>query len=309
VCRVLAYLGGPILIDDLLYKTDAALVRQATDPRLMQLLNLGGFGVAAWDGESADPTRPFTYRTPHVPMFDRNLKALSEKVRAEALIAHVRGVVYEPSERVGPHNVHPFRFEGAPFALAQNGDLHDFGLMRFDLLEHIGPELANRIEGTTDTEWFYALCLARLRDPWAPCTADEMAAAVQGALTIVRDVRAAHGIASQSPINVVLSDGRSLVATRYVFDYGWYVNDHSFFAGEREFDFTSLWYTAGAGYAHVDGEWQMLPAERPTAIVVASEPLTADVSTWLQAPEYTMLVARRAADDDGIEIEMRDVTL
>ena len=308
MCRVLAYLGGPILVDDLLYKTDAALVRQATDPHLMELLNLGGFGVAAWDPESAEPGCPFTYRTPHVPMFDRNLKALAEKVRARAVIGHVRGVVYEPSERVGPHNVHPFRFEGAAFALAQNGDLHDFGRMRFDLLDHVGRELADRIEGTTDTEWFYALALAQLEDPWSPCTADELAGAIRRALAIVHDVRNANGIASQSPINVVASDGRSLVATRYVFDYGWYVEDDSFFAGEREHDFTSLWYTAGAGYGLVDGEWQMLPAERPTSILVASEPLTRDVSTWLQAPEYTMLVAR-LDDDEGIEVELRDVTL
>ena len=90
-------------------------------------------------------------------MFDRNLKSLAAKVCASALLAHVRGVIYDPAERVGSHHVHPFLFEGAAFALAKNGDLFDFGRMRYDLLEHIPAALSTRIEGTTDTEWFYAL--------------------------------------------------------------------------------------------------------------------------------------------------------
>jgi glutamine amidotransferase len=302
VCRVLAYLGTPALVDDLLYSAEVSLVRQATDPRFMQLMNLGGFGMAAWDEPSAGPSRPFTYRTAGVPMFDRNLKALCEKVRARALVAHVRGVIYEPTERVGPQNVHPFLFDGAAFALAQNGDLFDFGRMRYDLLEYIPPELTARIEGTTDTEWFYALCLARLEDPFAPCSPDEMAAATRDALRIVQQVRAGRGIETQSPINLVLTDGRSLVATRYVFDYGWYPDDGSFFAGEREHDFTSLWYTLSSGCG--DGA----AAHATSALLIASEPLTEDTSTWLRAPEYSMLVA--GYDEHGaIDVRLEEIVL
>jgi glutamine amidotransferase len=57
VSRVLAYLGAPALLDDLLYQADVSLVRQATNSRLMQLLNLGGFGLAAWDAGSLEPAR------------------------------------------------------------------------------------------------------------------------------------------------------------------------------------------------------------------------------------------------------------
>ena len=93
MCRVLGYLGEPALLDELLYQPDASIVRQATDPRLMELLNLGGFGLAAWDRASPDPACPYTYRTSGVPMFDRNLKALAEKVWATGVVAHVRWVV------------------------------------------------------------------------------------------------------------------------------------------------------------------------------------------------------------------------
>ena len=79
----------------------------------------------------------------------------------------MRGVVYDPSERVGPQNLHPFLFPGARVALAQNGDLYDF---ERDALRparaHLRRGLAERIEGTTDTEWVYALVLSQLDDPF-----------------------------------------------------------------------------------------------------------------------------------------------
>ena len=55
MCRVLAYLGSPVLVDELLFGAEVALVGQATEPRMMQLLNLGGFGMAAWDKARRTP--------------------------------------------------------------------------------------------------------------------------------------------------------------------------------------------------------------------------------------------------------------
>jgi glutamine amidotransferase len=286
VCRVVAYLGEPIVMDDLLFSSEQALVSQSVRPALMSLLNIGGFGMVAWDASSPSPETPFSYRTPDVPIFDRNLKALAAKVHATACIAHVRGVVYDPAESVGPHNVHPFKFPGARVSLAQNGDLFDFASMRFDLLEYVRPELARQIEGTTDTEWVYALVLSQLDDPLGPAEPDELAEAVVRALDVLRDVRVRRGIATQSPVNLVVSDGRSLVATRFAFDYGWYPDDNSFFAGEREFDFTTLWFSSGAG---------------KRSACIASEPVTQDRGDWVEVPEYCMVMARATAN--GVELE------
>ena len=134
----------------------------------------------------------------------------------------MRGVVYDSSETVGVQNVHPFCFEGASFALAQNGDLYDFGLMRYDLVDRIDPQLLRRIEGTTDTEWVYALILSQLPDPFARIAPSDAARAVSTALEILREARDARGLTTQSPVNLVLTDGSWMLATRYAFDYGWY---------------------------------------------------------------------------------------
>ena len=305
MCRLLAYLGETVPLEDLLYASDSSFVHQSVEPRLMTLLNLGGFGAVAWDAASRRPDRPWVYRTPSLPIFDRNLRALAHKADASALLAHVRGVSYDEEETVGAQNVHPFHFPGTPVAMVMNGTLDRFSEMRFDLLRWIGPQLAQHIEGTTDTEWIYALVLSGLRDPSAPDGVQEVAAAAERALGILRDVRAARGIDTQSPVNMALSDGTWLVATRFTYDYGWYQDASSFFGGEREYDYTTLWFAAGSAYGKHDGAWTVGSGDRITSLVLASEPLTLDRSRWLEVPEYAMLVADRAGDE--LRIETREL--
>jgi predicted glutamine amidotransferase len=47
MCRALAYLGQPVLLDHLLFQPDSALVRQSTMPKMLNMLNLAGFGLRA----------------------------------------------------------------------------------------------------------------------------------------------------------------------------------------------------------------------------------------------------------------------
>ena len=123
---------------------------------------------------------------------------------------------------VNEQNVHPFRYKGAQIALAMNGDLDRFAQMRADVAALVRPEIARHVEGTTDSEWLYALILSQLDDPFGPADPEELAAAVEHSLHLVRELRERPGFTRQSAVNLVLSDGRSLVATRFAFDYGWY---------------------------------------------------------------------------------------
>ena len=109
---------------------------------------MAGFGLLAWDDTSHDPDIPFGYRSTNLPVFDRNLKDLAEKLRVTALIAHVRGVPYSETATVGEQNLHPFRYRGYRLAMAHNGDLARFSLMRFAFAEHIRPEILQQIGET-----------------------------------------------------------------------------------------------------------------------------------------------------------------
>lgn len=288
MCRVLAYLGEPVLLDDLLYKPDSSLVRQSYDPKMMLMLNLAGFGMTAWDPGSHDPQTPYTYKTPLLPIFDQNLKQLALKIRASALIAHIRGVPYSERSVVGAQNLHPFRFEGFQLAMAHNGSLWGFGDMKFELLKYIRPAIATRIQGTTDSEWIYALLMSQLKDPGSDLEVSEITDAVERTLMLIGEVREQQGIRIASPVNLFLCDGKRLVATRYTFDYGCYPDDPQIIS----LIYPSLWYTVGREYGFHEYEWKMIGRiGKHDSVIIASEPLTQDVSTWLELPEYSMLCA------------------
>jgi predicted glutamine amidotransferase len=306
MCRVLGYLGRPIPLAHLLYETDSSLVRQAYSPRMMAVfLNLAGFGMTAWDPDSVHPDEPFTYKVTTLPLFDRNLRNLAQKISPTCLLAHVRGVTDSEDEVIAQQNLHPFRFHDVNVTLAHNGHLREFARMRYDLVEHVRPEFIRRIEGTTDSEWIYALVLSQLEDPHGMPEAAEIVEATVKALSILRAVRERNEIGTSSPLNLFISTGRCLVATRFSFDYGWYPENDTLL--ETDLPYVSLWYTVGHEYVERAGAWTMVGADRASSLLIASEPLTSDTSSWLEAPEYSLLSASVA---DGVfKMEVMDLAV
>ncbi len=68
MCRALLYLGSRTRLDDLLYEPDNALVKQACNPRMLNMLNLAGFGMKAWDEASDAPGIPYSYSADWLPV-------------------------------------------------------------------------------------------------------------------------------------------------------------------------------------------------------------------------------------------------
>ena len=298
MCRVVAYLGNPVLLDDLIFGPNNSLINQTYAPQMLHMLNLGGFGMTAWDATSNLPAEPFTYRVTDLPIFDSNLKALAQKLRPHCLLAHVRGVPYSHLSHVGPENIHPFRYPGFRLAMAHNGDLAEFSKMKFQLLEYIKPEIAAQISGNTDSEWVYALLMSHVKDPTDKLDPDSILSAVTTTLEIIRNEREKLGITTSSSLNLFLCDGNDLVATRFTFDFGCY----GAAVHEADFNYLSLWYTLGRDYGYHDEEWKMVggPAGADS-VIVASEPLTRDVSTWIEVPEYSILYVKTEAGGHKVE--------
>ena len=98
-------------------------------------------------------------------------------------------------------------------------------------------------------------------------------------------MRAAYGIDTSSPANLCVSTGRALVATRFSFDYGWYPPEDEML--ETDLPFVSLWYAIGGEYAERDGDWGMTAGDPPRSVIIASEPLTADSTSWLEVSRRT----------------------
>jgi glutamine amidotransferase len=288
MCRVLAYLGQPVRVDDLLFAPDNSLIRQTYAPQHLRLLNLAGFGFTAWDPGSADAGTPFMYHTAGVPLFDPNLKALAPKVRAASLLAHVRGVAYNGASPVGQRFLHPFLYAGMSAALAHNGELVRFSEMRPRLQAELTPAVSRLVTTNLDSEWIYAVFLSQLEDPAADHSGEELADALVATLGILARVREECGIAASSAANLFVANRHAIVAARYVFDFG--CHDDEAEPGPNQPEYLSLWYSVGREYTCHEGEWKMIGGRRnAAAVLLASEPLTRDESTWLEVPDYSLV--------------------
>ena len=261
-------------------------------PKMLHMMNLAGFGLRAWDKASRDPGQPWLYASTDLPIFDRNLESLARKVEASAVLAHVRGVSYSTTADVTPANVHPFQFPGMPLAMAHNGDLAGFAELKPALAAHVPASIARHVRGTTDSEWIYALVLSGLPDPTRRPEGGELPDAIERALGIIRRERERLGIASSSSVNLFACDGAQLAAVRYCFDFGRYATEDPDRVHEANLHYLSLWYTLGRDYGLHGDEWRMTgDAAQADSILVASEPLTKDVASWVELPEYGLLTA------------------
>lgn len=290
MCRVVAYLGEPVPLDHLLFAPDNSLIRQSHAPQRLRMLNLAGFGLAAWDRRSFDADTPFLYHTPALPVFDANLRALARKVSATSVLAHVRGIEFGEGALIGPQYLHPFLYRGMHVALAHNGNLARFAEMREPLQRHIRPEIGRLLATNLDSEWIYAVFLSQLPDPAGDHSGSELADALVATLEVLAMTRDECGIDVSSSVNLFVANRHAIVGARYVFDFGCAPIGEAAQSVSDPFEYLSLWYSVGREYTCHEGEWKMVGGRRgATSVLIASEPLTQDESTWLELPEYSLM--------------------
>jgi glutamine amidotransferase len=233
------------------------------------------------------------------------LRALARKLRPSCVLAHVRGVQFSEDSLVGPQYLHPFVYRDMRVALAHNGDLHRFGDMRPHLEAHLSPKISPLVRTNLDSEWLYALFLSRLDDPAAEHTGAELSDALVETLEIVGAVRRALHIDEMSTVNLFVADGHTIVAARYAFDFGCYPSDDPALIRGSHLEYLSLWYSLGQRYHCHDGEWKMVGGRQSArAMLLASEPLTRDESTWLEVPEYSLVSFEMAGDAARVSARM-----
>jgi len=297
MCRALLYLGQPILLDNLLFEPESALVNQAHAPKMQNSLNLAGFGMSAWDRDSYEPETPYRYCSPNLPVFDPNLKSLAQKLRVNCLLAHVRGVGYSANANISDRNCHPFHFPATKVALAHNGDIYGISEMKGTLQNHIKDVYARQIAGSTDSEWLYALLLSRLAEPRREPSRDELIAAVEELIDILRQTRRRHGVDISSSCNLFIATGTQVLGLRYCFDFGRFLTKSPAAVHEANLCYLSMWFTLGREFGFHDGEWQMAGGRAMAAsTLIASEPLSSNTAHWLQVPEYSLV---HAGNGDG----------
>lgn len=251
MCRLVGFLGNqPILLKTILSDPENSLISQSKSAKIGETgVNADGFGIG-WYQTALDPT-PAVFNSIQPAWNDDNLGHICSKTTSNCFIGHVRASTVGD---VNPLNCHPFSYE--QFLFAHNGTIREFDCIRRPLLEQLSDACFFSIKGHTDSEHFFALfidCLAKKEETGSILSMFE---AFKKAVTIISALQQKYSPGSFTRINSILSNGKSMLATRYTSDLAVLP--------------LSLYYST-----NFDSE---------QSIIIASEPLNNQDKIWHEVP-------------------------
>lgn len=287
MCRFVAYLGSPILADDLLYKPRYSLIsaQSINAGEMSAQVNGDGFGIG-WYAPDLD-AEPCVFRSIKPAWSDQNLRNLSKKIQAPSMFAHIRAA--SPGMPVEEYNSHPFT--SGQLMFMHNGMIGGFKEIRRSLLRRLNDAAYDAISGSTDSEHLFGLILNHIENPHADLSCKELMLATEKGLHDLSEILLEAEVKQHSYINVCLTNGKSLIAVRYT-------TNHSVQPA-------SMYYMYGKEY-HCRGEHcTMEPSNgKPSTIVVASEPFTSKRSEWMKVERNSILTV-----DEEMRISFRNIDL
>jgi predicted glutamine amidotransferase len=200
MCRWMAWMGQPVLLDQLLFKTQHGIVDQSLDARMgAEPTNGDGFGVGWYD----DGDLPGVYHSIAPAWGDQNLREIAAHIKSPLFLVHVRAAIGSPVQQT---NCHPFR--RGRWLFVHNGFIADFHLLRRDLMLAIDPDQFAEVQGSTDSEVVFhlALTFGLESDPIG---------ALERTIGLIEATAREHGVAAPVQGTFGVSDGSCLWAVRY----------------------------------------------------------------------------------------------
>ncbi len=266
MCRLLAYRGPRINLDQLIYQPSNSLVHQSYDAKeLEEPLNGDGFGVG-WYVPELDP-KPAIFVSTSPAWSNRNLRHIAPKILSPNIFAHVRAAsVGDTSEA----NCHPFQFEN--FMFMHNGSIGGFEAIKRSLRHSLSDEIYHSIRGQTDSEHLFAVFLDIYKKKKVKASTQALSETLRDAIGFVEDLKKAKGIKETSYLNLVLSDGESTVAARFISD--------------SSIEALSLYYSTGSRYVCEEGVCHMVEASGDDrSVLIVSERITSGREDWRPVPK------------------------
>ena len=267
MCRWMAWSGQPVLMEELLFKTQHGLIDQSLHSRLgVETTNGDGFGMG-WYGAGEGPAM---YHSVSPAWGDPNLRELAAHIETPIFLAHVRATTGTAIQQT---NCHPFRH--GRWLFVHNGVLAGFHAMRRDLMLAVEPELYADFQGSTDSEVVFRLALTfgLEQDP---------VGAIERAIGFVEATAHRHGIENAVQASMGLSDGVRVWAFRYSTE------------GRSRTLFAS---TDAASVRRLHPENPRLQQLGDEDRLVVSEPLSDLPGVWEEIPEASVLVVQPEGDE------------
>lgn len=273
MCRLLAYLGTPIIIDKLLYQPKNSLITQSYDSKEREEpLNGDGFGIGYYVPIHPEP---ITFVSINPAWNNRNLRNLAPKVSTNCLVAHVRAAsVGDVSES----NCHPFQYKD--ILCLHNGGIEEFYKIKRKLRDGLSDEMYNWIRGQTDSEHIFAYLLSYLFKNHKQVNVESVMDAFEKTFTHLNVLMTEAGIKEPAYLNMVFTNGKFLVATRYVSN----PNEEAL----------TLYHSEGSRFVVEDGITRLeAPNDEDEAVLIVSEKLT-DEAHWTKIPQNHFVVVENS---------------
>jgi glutamine amidotransferase len=151
MCRLTAYSGPAIPLENIIVKPGHSLLVQSQDANEAKLaVNGDGFGIA-WYGNQPEPG---LYKDVFPAWSDSNLPSICRMVSSSLFLAHVRASTVGAVSR---ENCHPFTH--ARWSFMHNGVIGDFKTIRRKMENLLADEYYATRHGGTDSELFFLLML------------------------------------------------------------------------------------------------------------------------------------------------------
>jgi glutamine amidotransferase len=264
MCRLMAYKGTPIVIDDLLYKPKNSLITQSINAKeIEEPLNGDGFGIGWYAPEINN--EPVTFVSVNPAWNNRNLRNLAPKIKTNCLLAHVRAATVGD---VSESNCHPFQYKD--FLMAHNGGVEEFGKIKRHLREPLSNELYNWIQGQTDSEHLFAYLLNHLFNNHKTVTPEAVVDSFEHMFRDVKKLMVQYDIKEEAYMNMAFTNGEFVVASRYVSD--------------PKQEALTLYHSEGSRFVVENGVTRLVaPKDDDGAVLVVSEKLSDD-KDWTMIP-------------------------
>ncbi|KAH6626151.1 nucleophile aminohydrolase [Chaetomium sp. MPI-SDFR-AT-0129] len=297
MCRFLVYKGSDeILLSKLVLDPAHSILKQSFDSRLRLDTRRGqnnadGFGIGFYtDSKLGAAPCLFTSTTPAWNCV--NLQRLASKTASRLIFAHVRATT---EGSLSEDNCHPFCHGSLMWM--HNGGLGGWKQIKRRLGERLADKWYLNVVGGTDSEWAFALFLDTLeRMGHDPSSQPEngfgptvLRKAMLRTIDLINElidnipesVVHAENVDTRSLLNFCVSDGHSIICTRYI--------------GSSSDEAASLYYSSGTLWetrapTPDNRDYQMERSDKGADVVlVASEPLTFERENWVNVPTNSIL--------------------
>jgi glutamine amidotransferase len=269
MCRFIAYLGRPIIVDELLLKPKNSLVHQSYGAEEMsQTLNGDGFGLG-WYVHGISQ-KPGLFRSISPAWNNNNLIYNAPLIQTDCLFAHVRAA---SEGAISEANSHPFHYE--QFLMMHNGVVPYFPKIKRRLLSLLNDELFLWVKGQTDSEHVFALLMqhfVNLRGSASSISTQQIKQGFQQTIDVIQNLKRDAGIAHEvSTFNMMITDGHRVFGTR--------------FSSDPERETRTLYYSSGSKFECENGKSTMVQDDSgKQAVLIVSEKLNRRDEDWTPIP-------------------------